>query len=90
MTGYMTDEYRDKLGYAYGLFGTFGSFSAKDIRAKAEVMNALRSKGFIKRVSFRGPWKITDEGEDYIRQYIRPVEKVENAWSDREEFVSPF
>jgi len=90
MTGYMTDEYRNKLEYAYSLFGTWGSFTAKDIRAKAEVMNALRSKGYIKRTSARGPWKVTDEGDEYIRQYIKKPEKIENQWSDREEFVSPF
>ncbi len=89
MTGYMTDEYRDRLEYAYSLFGTFGSFTAVDIRAKATVMNALKSKGYISRVSTRGPWKVTDEGENYIRKYIKSPEKVENDWESRTVFDSP-
>jgi len=90
MTGYMTDEYRGLLEYAYKLFGTHASFTAKDIRAKATAMNALRGKGYIKRSSTRGPWKVTDEGEDYVRQYLKKPEKQESQWADREEFVSPF
>lgn len=89
MTGYMTDEYRDLLEYAYKLFGTHASFTAKDIRAKATAMNALRGKGYIKRTSTRGPWKVTDEGEDYIRQYLKPDERVENDWTARSVFDSP-
>jgi len=90
MTGYMNDEYRDALEYAYRLFGTWGSWTAKDIRAKAPVVNALRSKGYIERTKFRGPWRVTDEGEDYVRQWIKKPEKIESQWADREEFVSPF
>lgn len=89
MTGYMTDEYRDKLEYAYSLFGTFSSFTAKDIRAKASIMNVLKSKGYIKRDSVRGPWRVTEEGEDYIRKYIKNPEKLENDWEARAVFDSP-
>jgi hypothetical protein len=88
MTGYMTDEYRDKLGYAYGLFGTFASFTAKDIRAKATIMNVLKSKGYIRRTDTRGPWKVTDDGEAYIRQYIKKPDRIENDWESRAVFDS--
>jgi hypothetical protein len=86
MTGYMTDEYRERLEYAYKLFGTFGCFTAVDIRAKATVMNVLKSKGYIRRDSTRGPWRITEEGEDYVRKYLKHPEKVENDWEARQVF----
>ncbi len=89
MSTFMTDEYRERLEYAYSLFGTFGSFTAKDIRAKATVMNALKSKGYIKRDSIRGPWRVTEDGEAYIRKYIKNPEKVENDWESRSVFDSP-
>lgn len=88
MSTYMTDEYRDKLEYAYSLFGIWGSFTARDIKAKASTMNVLKSKGYIKRDSVRGPWRITEEGEDYIRKYIKNPEKLENDWEARQVFDS--
>ena len=89
MSTFMTDEYRDRLEYAYSLFGTFSSFTARDIRAKASTMNVLKSKGYIKRDSVRGPWRVTEDGEDYIRKYLKKPDKVENDWESRAVFDSP-
>lgn len=85
----MTDEYIKVLDYAYSVFGTYSSFTAKDIHAKAPVINALFRKGFIKRTMVRGPWKVTDEGEDYCRKYCKKQETVESDWNCREVFDGP-
>jgi hypothetical protein len=78
------------LTYAYKLFGTFSGFTARDIRTKANEINALKRAGYIERLGEIGKWYITDLGEEEARKHIKPPERVDNGWADREEFVSPF
>jgi hypothetical protein len=86
MTKSLTDTYRGVLEFAYSLYGTYGKFTSKDIGGDDGCMNALRSKGYIKRGKDR-KWRVTDDGEDYLRTYVlNRKEKIrtDNDWDARE------
>ena len=86
MTKCLNDTYRGVLEFAYSLYGTFGKFTSKDIGGDDGCMNALRSKGYIKRGKDR-KWRVTDDGEDYLRTYVlNRKEKIrtDNDWEARE------
>jgi len=86
MTKCLNDTYRGVLEFAYSLYGTYGKFTSKDIGGDDGCMNALRSKGYIKRGKDRR-WRVTDDGEDYLRTYVlNRKEKIrtDNDWDARE------
>lgn len=86
MTKCLSDTYRGVLEFAYSLYGTYGKFTSKDIGGDDGCMNALRSKGYIKRGKDR-KWKVTDDGEDYLRTYVlnrKEKPKTDNDWEARE------
>jgi hypothetical protein len=86
MTKSLTDPYRGVLEFAYSMYGTHGKFTSKDIGGDDGCMNALRSKGYIKRGKDR-KWRVTDDGEDYLRTYVlnrKEKPKTDNDWEARE------
>ena len=86
MTKSLSDPYRGVLEFAYSLYGTYGKFTSKDIGGDDGCMNALRSKGYIKRGKDR-KWRVTDDGEDYLRTYVlnrKEKIRIDNDWDARE------
>lgn len=86
MTKCLNDTYRGVLEFAYSMYGTYGKFTSRDVGGDDGCMNALRSKGYIKRGKDR-KWKVTDDGEDYLRTYVlnrKGIPKIDNDWDARE------
>lgn len=86
MTKSLNDTYRGVLEFAYSLYGTYGKFTSRDIGGDDGCMNALRSKGYIKRGKDR-KWRVTDDGEDYLRTYVlnrKEKIRIDNDWDARE------
>ena len=86
MTKCLTDPYRGVLEFAYSMYGTYGKFTSRDVGGDDGCMNALRSKGYIQRSKDK-KWRVTDDGEDYLRTYVlnrKEKPKTDNDWEARE------